>query len=143
MKMEKLDFPQVWWAAKKKKSIKKIYFSLLKRVARQLYCLGLYVWKLIESLNISSNSKSKKITCSPFIIISSWTAFSIPSLVPWIVIWSELSPIEGTWILVAVSFSNSFSRVPDLPKIHLWCSFGIVIDVFPCKQDKNHNNSVV
>ena len=57
----------------------------------------------------------------------SWTACSIPSFGPVMVILSAVSFTFGMEICVAVLVSSSCKLVPPRPKIKRWCSFGMLI----------------
>lgn len=65
------------------------------------------------------------LTCSAEIRRTSWRAFSMPSLVPVILIWLLGSSGRGIWILVAVFSSKSCSFSPFLPITKRWCSLGM------------------
>lgn len=65
------------------------------------------------------------LTCSAEMSRTSWRAFSMPSLVPVILIWLLASSGRGIWILVAVFSSKSCSFSPFLPITKRWCSLGM------------------
>ena len=65
------------------------------------------------------------LTCSAEMSSTSWRAFSMPSLVPVILIWLLASSGRGIWILVAVFSSKSCSFSPFLPITKRWCSLGM------------------
>lgn len=72
------------------------------------------------------------LTCSAEMSRTSWRAFSMPSLVPVILIWLLGSSGRGIWILVAVFSSKSCSFSPFLPITKRWCSLGMATVAEAC-----------
>lgn len=75
---------------------------------------------------------SPRLTCSAEMSKISCRAFSMPSLVPVILIWLLGSSGRGMLILVAVFSSSSCSFSPFLPITKRWCSLGIVTVAEAC-----------